>query len=152
MDAYNRKTTNPLTGEPDAGDPPVRFGGRGKVNPLSLPLSPALVDGVALVAVRKDLHLAAPSSHVRHGQTSGSRRVPAPPRFAGRRNGRSAAIFHRSLSWPLPGAQQRQAETRLNSQFPSNFQRNWLAPSLRDTVPRSGKATVQERPAGPAKI
>jgi len=28
----------PLTGKPDAGDPPVRFGGRGKVNPLSLPL------------------------------------------------------------------------------------------------------------------
>jgi len=28
----------PLTGEPDAGDPPVRFGGRGEVNPSSLPL------------------------------------------------------------------------------------------------------------------
>ena len=41
VDADNRKTTNPLTGEPDAGNPPVRFGGRGKVNPLSLPLSGA---------------------------------------------------------------------------------------------------------------
>ena len=40
VDADNRSTTNPLTGEPDAGDPPVRFGGRGKVHPLSLPLSP----------------------------------------------------------------------------------------------------------------
>src|SRR3990170_1654923 len=39
VDADNRKFTNPLTGEPDAGNPPVRFGGRGKVNPLSLPLS-----------------------------------------------------------------------------------------------------------------
>ena len=29
VDAYNRKTTNPLTGEPDAGNPPVRFGARG---------------------------------------------------------------------------------------------------------------------------
>jgi len=37
VDADNRGNTNPLTGEPDAGDPPVRFGGRGKVNPLSLP-------------------------------------------------------------------------------------------------------------------
>ena len=34
VDADNRKTTNPLTGEPDAGDPPVRFGGRGKVQSL----------------------------------------------------------------------------------------------------------------------
>ena len=30
---------NPLTGKPDAGDPPVRFGGRGGGHPLSLPLS-----------------------------------------------------------------------------------------------------------------
>jgi hypothetical protein len=30
----------PLTGKPDAGNRPVRFGGRGKVNPLSLPLFP----------------------------------------------------------------------------------------------------------------
>ena len=30
----------PLTGKPDAGDPPVRFGGRGGGHPLSLPLSP----------------------------------------------------------------------------------------------------------------
>src|SRR5215208_5927992 len=32
---------NPPTGEPDAGDPPVRFGGRGgrELNRLSLPLS-----------------------------------------------------------------------------------------------------------------
>jgi len=29
----------PLTGKPDAGNPPVRFGGRGEVNPSSLPLS-----------------------------------------------------------------------------------------------------------------
>ena len=38
VDADNRTTTNPLTGEPDAGDPPVRFGGRGKV--LSLVPTP----------------------------------------------------------------------------------------------------------------
>ncbi len=30
---------SPLTGKPDAGKLPVRFGGRGKVNPLFLPLS-----------------------------------------------------------------------------------------------------------------
>src|ERR1044071_4214768 len=29
----------PLTGEPDAGNPPVRFGGRGGANTPSLPLS-----------------------------------------------------------------------------------------------------------------
>src|SRR5438445_1287262 len=29
VDADNRSHTNPLTGKPDAGDPPVRFGGRG---------------------------------------------------------------------------------------------------------------------------
>src|SRR5208337_4859751 len=29
----------PPTGEPDAGDPPVRFGGRGSVTTFSLPLS-----------------------------------------------------------------------------------------------------------------
>lgn len=39
MDACNRTTTKPLTGEPDAGEPPVRFGGRGEVNPSFLPLS-----------------------------------------------------------------------------------------------------------------
>jgi hypothetical protein len=33
-------TETPLTGKPDAGNPPVRFGGRGEVNPSSLPLSP----------------------------------------------------------------------------------------------------------------
>jgi hypothetical protein len=32
-------TENPLTGKPDAGNPPVRFGGRGSGHPLSLPLS-----------------------------------------------------------------------------------------------------------------
>ena len=32
-------TETPLTGKPDAGNPPVRFGGRGEVNPSSLPLS-----------------------------------------------------------------------------------------------------------------
>jgi hypothetical protein len=40
VDADNRKTTHPLTGEPDAGDPPVRFGGRGWVQspvPTSIP-------------------------------------------------------------------------------------------------------------------
>src|ERR1035441_3579848 len=31
----------PPTGKPDAGNPPVRFGGRGEVNPSSLPLSAA---------------------------------------------------------------------------------------------------------------
>ena len=35
-------TEYPLTGKPDAGDPPVRFGGRGGGYPLSLPLSVAL--------------------------------------------------------------------------------------------------------------
>src|SRR2546428_10935005 len=40
VDADNRSHTNPLTGKPDAGDPPVRFGGRGSGKPLSLPLSP----------------------------------------------------------------------------------------------------------------
>src|SRR6266568_5854815 len=35
----NLTTKHPLTGEPDAGDPPVRFGGRGSANTLSLPLS-----------------------------------------------------------------------------------------------------------------
>ncbi len=34
VDADNRRTTNPLTGEPDAGNPPVRFGGKGKVQSL----------------------------------------------------------------------------------------------------------------------
>src|ERR1035441_5510256 len=29
VDAYNRSITKPLTGEPDAGRPPVGFGGRG---------------------------------------------------------------------------------------------------------------------------
>jgi hypothetical protein len=29
---------NPLTGEPDAGNPPVRFGGRGGASAPSLPL------------------------------------------------------------------------------------------------------------------
>ncbi|MDB6066936.1 MAG: hypothetical protein JWR26_3144, partial [Pedosphaera sp.] len=32
-------TETRLTGKPDAGNPPVRFGGRGEVNPSSLPLS-----------------------------------------------------------------------------------------------------------------
>jgi hypothetical protein len=31
MDADNRTSTDSLTGEPDAGNPPVRFGGRGGV-------------------------------------------------------------------------------------------------------------------------
>src|SRR6266849_7300837 len=39
VDADNRSHTNPLTGKPDAGDPPVRLGGRGSGKPLSLPLS-----------------------------------------------------------------------------------------------------------------
>src|SRR6266852_3797581 len=42
VDADNRSHTNPLTGKPDAGDPPVRFGGRGSGKPLSLPLSLSL--------------------------------------------------------------------------------------------------------------
>ena len=45
VDASNRTTTNPLTGEPDAGDPPVRFGARGKVETLALPLAVALTAG-----------------------------------------------------------------------------------------------------------
>ena len=39
MYADNRKTTNPLTEEPDAENPSVRFGGRNQVKPWSLPLS-----------------------------------------------------------------------------------------------------------------
>src|SRR5260221_13867709 len=46
VDADNRSLTNPLTGEPDAGDPPVRFGGRGSGQPLSLPLSLSAPDAV----------------------------------------------------------------------------------------------------------
>src|SRR6266568_1394872 len=34
----NLTIKHPLTGEPDAGDPPVRFGGRGSANTFSLPL------------------------------------------------------------------------------------------------------------------
>src|SRR5437879_3621179 len=46
VDADNRSHTNPLTGKPDAGDPPVRFGGRGSGKPLSLPLSSVQIDPV----------------------------------------------------------------------------------------------------------
>src|SRR5260221_4882125 len=35
----------PPTGEPDAGEPPVRFGGRGDSNQSSLPLSPERTTG-----------------------------------------------------------------------------------------------------------
>src|ERR1035441_9116792 len=43
VDPYNRSITKPLTGEPDAGDPPVRFGGRGKVQSLvPTPIDPEL--------------------------------------------------------------------------------------------------------------
>src|SRR6266849_5330520 len=45
VDADNRSHTNPLTGKPDAGDPPVRFGGRGSGKPLSLPLSRSCLAG-----------------------------------------------------------------------------------------------------------
>ena len=38
-------TETPLTGKPDAGNPPVRFGGRGEVNPSSLPLSGTFATG-----------------------------------------------------------------------------------------------------------
>src|SRR6266540_6147190 len=40
-EAKNRSLSQeyPLTGKPDAGEPPVRFGGRGGGHPLSLPLS-----------------------------------------------------------------------------------------------------------------
>src|SRR5688572_21620976 len=37
------KQMRPPTGKPDAGNPPVRFGGRGEVNPSFLPLSPKYV-------------------------------------------------------------------------------------------------------------
>ena len=37
-DLYNRVTLP--TGEPDAANPPVRFGGSGSVNPLFVPLYP----------------------------------------------------------------------------------------------------------------
>jgi hypothetical protein len=37
--ARSSSPETPLTGKPDAGNPPVRFGGRGEVNPSSLPLS-----------------------------------------------------------------------------------------------------------------
>ena len=33
VEADNRRITNPLPGEPDAGNPPVRFGGRGGAKP-----------------------------------------------------------------------------------------------------------------------
>ena len=39
MDADNRRITNPLTGEPDAGNPPVRFGGRGGLRGNPIPIS-----------------------------------------------------------------------------------------------------------------
>ena len=39
-------TETPLTGKPDAGNPPVRFGGRGEVNPSSLPLSHLAAVGI----------------------------------------------------------------------------------------------------------
>jgi len=49
VDADNRRTTNPLTGEPDAGDPPVRFGGRGKVQSLvPTPIFGGLVERFSL--------------------------------------------------------------------------------------------------------
>ena len=70
MDADNRRLTNPLTGEPDAGKPPVRFGGRGKVNPLSLPLS------------KSTIPVAAASDARRSDERSPSSR-PSPPRRRG---------------------------------------------------------------------
>ena len=46
-------TRDPLTGELDAGNPPVQFGGRGKVKSLLLPLSLAgLVHGFKVRIVR----------------------------------------------------------------------------------------------------
>lgn len=66
VDASNRRFTNPLTGEPDAGNPPVRFGGRGKVNPLSLPypglnrIVPAKSNWAALPAKTKRRPLSEP--------------------------------------------------------------------------------------------
>src|SRR5579863_291165 len=41
---------NSLTGKPDAGDPPVRFGGRGGGHPPSLPLLPAQAGGLGKAA------------------------------------------------------------------------------------------------------
>ena len=38
-DPSGQLSMRPPTGKPDAGKPPVRFGGRGKVYPLFLPLS-----------------------------------------------------------------------------------------------------------------
>ena len=55
VDADNRPTTNPLTGEPDAGNPPVRFGERGKVQTLvPTPYRPSsgVVSGCATCAER----------------------------------------------------------------------------------------------------
>ena len=43
------------------------------------PLPPTRVDGVVLVAVRKDLHLAAISSHVRRGQALGHAKTSGGP-------------------------------------------------------------------------
>src|SRR5215207_7977518 len=60
-------TENPLTGKPDAGDPPVRFGGRGGGYPLSLPLSPGIASSEYVSALsfmpRRDRTLLCPSGH-----------------------------------------------------------------------------------------
>src|SRR5438445_7869641 len=66
VDADNRSHTNPLTGKPDAGDPPVRFGGRGSGKPLSLPLSLSLAkDAGAIFSI--DRRLAIPGRSGSHG-------------------------------------------------------------------------------------
>ena len=47
--AEHRTTANPLTGEPDAGNPPGRFGGRGKVQTL---ISTSITGGARAVPAR----------------------------------------------------------------------------------------------------
>jgi hypothetical protein len=78
----------PLTGKPDAGKLPVRFGGRGKVNPLFLPLS------IRVVAMRdhdsgnwkwiSSVHLIIPRCITYHAGARRSRRFNAHlPRASG---------------------------------------------------------------------
>ena len=60
MCAYLSRT-EPPTGEPDAGDPPVRFGGRGRPSGLSLPLTPRTIIRHGAAAAEP------PPTKIRHG-------------------------------------------------------------------------------------
>src|SRR5712692_8528575 len=73
VDADHRSHTNPLTGKPDAGDPPVRFGGRGSGKPLSLPLSLSLAkDSCRILAIHPRLAISGRSG------SHGGRKTIAP--------------------------------------------------------------------------